>query len=51
MDRRPASPLPSSSTIFKTDSLAPVCESYFDDEIREVRFTSTSTSPRQDRDA
>ena len=31
--------LPKHAAIFKSDTFAPVCESYFDDEDREVRFT------------
>lgn len=31
--------LPKHAAIFKADTFAPVCESYFDDEDREVRFT------------
>ena len=30
--------LPKHAAIFKADTFAPVCESYFDDEDREVRF-------------
>ena len=31
--------LPKHAAIFKTDTFTPVCESYFDDRDREVRFT------------
>ena len=43
--------LPKHAATFKADTFAPVCESYFDDQDREVRFTVPYESAEQDRGA